>query len=150
MIELTFDQLIDYAIKSEEEAENFYRQAADKVEKPHSKKMLLELAEQEKTHKEKLLKLKLGKIDISQQEKSTNLHIAEYLPELKFSPDMEPQEILIMAMKREQKAYEFYSRLAESLDEGNLKKIVKFLANEELKHKSIFEKEYDDIILEGT
>ena len=54
--------------------------------------------------------------------------------------------MLIVAMKKEQKSYNFYVGMAKSADNADMKKICKVLAQEELKHKHKLELYYDDVV----
>jgi rubrerythrin len=61
--------------------------------------------------------------------------------------DMDYQEALILAMKKEKSAFKLYSDLAKIVLEDNLKSLFLMLAQEEAKHKLRFELEYDREIL---
>ena len=76
-----------------------------------------------------------------------NLSISDYLLEVKPTADMSYQDILITAMKREEKAYNLYMDLANESVDGETKNLFLRLANEESKHKLYFEKLYDSDIL---
>ena len=52
----------------------------------------------------------------------------------------------MFAMKKEQKAYNFYVSMAQSSDSKGMRNLCKILAQEELKHKHKIELYYDDII----
>ncbi|MCK5223120.1 MAG: rubrerythrin, partial [Candidatus Aminicenantes bacterium] len=54
------------------------------------------------------------------------------------------QDIITIAMKREEAAYRLYTQMSESISEPKIKKLFEKLAEEELKHKLHFEKIYDD------
>ncbi len=60
------------------------------------------------------------------------------------------QDALILAMKREKKAYRLYSDLASKIDDTALKQVFLGLAQEEAKHKWYFEVEYDEHILKDN
>ncbi|MCP4711824.1 MAG: rubrerythrin, partial [Planctomycetes bacterium] len=53
-------------------------------------------------------------------------------------------------MKAEKAAYKLYSNLATAVDDPALKETLLGLAQEEAKHKSRFEIEYDDNILKDN
>jgi rubrerythrin len=53
-------------------------------------------------------------------------------------------EILLLAMKREEKALKFYNELLEKADTDESKKLFKALCQEEAKHKLALETIYDD------
>ncbi len=62
-------------------------------------------------------------------------------------PEMNYQEALILAMKKEKKAFQLYMDLHEAADNENAKNIFIILAQEEAKHKLRLEIEYDEYIL---
>ena len=61
--------------------------------------------------------------------------------------DLDYQQALIVAMKKEKAAFKLYSDLAASTDDENLRTILLGLAQEEAKHKLRFEIEYDEQFL---
>ena len=60
------DEVLDFAIKREIEAQNFYMELAAFVEKPEMEKVLSDLASEELEHKKKLEAVKAGEIDIDE------------------------------------------------------------------------------------
>ncbi|MBM3213042.1 hypothetical protein FJZ33_12530 [Candidatus Poribacteria bacterium] len=60
---------------------------------------------------------------------------------------MEYQDILIMAMKREESAVKLYTDLASRVQEPKMNKLLQFMAQEESKHKLRLETEYDKNVL---
>ena len=53
---------------------------------------------------------------------------------------------MIHAMKREQKAYQFFKDMAKVVSSIEVKNLFEDLAAEELDHKGKIETEYDDVI----
>jgi len=62
-------------------------------------------------------------------------------------PNMEYQEALVLAMKKEKTAYRLYNDLALQTDDLQIRNSLLALAQEEAKHKLHFEKIYDEEIL---
>ncbi|MEW6201525.1 MAG: ferritin family protein [bacterium] len=141
------DEVLEFAIAKEEEACNFYNGLAGKMEVPGMAEVFRHLAREEQGHKEKLIKVKEGKLLIKAEQKVQDLKIGDYLADVEPSADMDYQEALIVAMKREKVSYRLYMDLAESADDENLKNTFTALANEEAKHKLRLEIIYDDQIL---
>ena len=80
--------------------------------------------------------------------KVLDLKIGDYLvAEEEPTGRMDYQDALILAMKKEKKAFQLYSDLAASTDDGGLQELFLGLAQEEAKHKLRFEIEYDEHIL---
>ena len=76
-----------------------------------------------------------------------DLMISDYLVEGDLTDSMNYQDIIILAMKREEKSHNLYTHLAERVTDGDLKNLFLKLASEEAKHKLHFEKIYDDDVL---
>lgn len=141
------DEILDFAIKSEERSHSFYTSLAERVERENMKKVFLDFAAEELGHKEKLLKIKKGEKLLPDQEKVIDLKIAEYVSDVEPGEDMDYQKALILAMKAEKEAYRIYSDLASAAQDPEIRDILNALAQEEAKHKLRFETEYDDNIL---
>ena len=141
------EEILDFAIKSEERSYKFYTDLAEKVKRENMKKVFLEFAEEEKGHKEKLLKIKEGEMLIPVREKVMDLKIAEYVEDVEPDMDLDYQQALIVAMKSEKAAYRMYQDLADTVKDTDLKNVLSGLAQEEAKHKLRFEIEYDEYVL---
>ena len=111
------------------------------------KKAFLEMADEEKKHVRMLENFRPDHVEKVKLNKIPNLKISDYLVDSEFSPDMSYQNLLILAMKREEKSYRLYTVLAEKGEDPSLQKLFQILAQEELKHKNRLEKEYDDHVL---
>ncbi len=141
------DSILDFAIKNEQEASDFYTDLASKMEKPQMKKIFQGFAAEERGHKAKLEAVKRkekGKLDNA---KVLDLKIGDYLVEQKPSASMDYQSALILAMKQEKAAFRLYTDLAASTDDAAIRDLFLGLAQEEAKHKLRFEVEYDDDFL---
>ncbi len=144
----TLKEILDKATQNEVNAYTFYSQAVDIVKDPSAKVLLKEFADIELKHKIKLEEFDLSKIDEEHHKlkQPHDLHISEYLLEKEIAPDSTIQEIMIHAMKKEQKSYEFYKDMAKVVSSIEVKNLFEELAAEELDHKGRIETEYDDVI----
>ena len=142
----SIDKILDYAIEKEEGAADFYTQLASKMDRPHMKKVFVDFALEEKSHKAKLELVKAGQLEFPAAEKLTDLKIAEVLVDVDLDSDFDYQKALIVAMKAEKAAYKLYNDLAELAEDEKIKNIFLNLAQEEAKHKLRFEIEYDDYV----
>jgi len=143
----TVDEILDYAIDQEQQAADFYANLAGRAEKAGMKDILLEFAEEEKRHKERLLAVKTGEHELTPEQEVLDLKISDYLVDVDATDDISYQDALIVAMKRERAAYELYSDMAEKIPAGKLREVFVGLAREEAKHKLFFESEYDERVL---
>ena len=143
----TVDGILEFAIRGEEEAAQFYTDLGQKALQPGMGQIFVEFAEEEKKHKAKLLAVKAGKQLQPVARKVQSLNITDYLVDVQPSPNMDYQAALIVAMKKEKAAFMLYTKLASLTSDADLQALLASLAQEEAKHKLRFEIEYDDRIL---
>ena len=143
----TVDEVLDYAIDQEQQAADFYASFAARAEKAGMKKLLLEFAEEEKRHKERLLAVKTGERKLAPEKEVLDLKVSDYLVEVDASDNISFQDALIVAMKKERAAFKLYSDMAERVPDSNLRQVFAGLAKEEAKHKLFFETEYEEHVL---
>lgn len=140
-------ELLDSAIYKEIASQAVYDAAQNKTEDPGVKALLKELAKEEFGHAERLKKLKeqgLSNRDWHQPE-IPNLKISEYLTGGEKLEGAGLQDTLIFAMKREQQAVEFYSKMMGMMRDETAKQLCESLVHEELKHKLRLEMLYDNL-----
>jgi rubrerythrin len=144
------NEVLDFAIAEEEAAAAFYTDLAAKMERPWMKQVFAGFADEEKGHKAKLLDVKKGRMELFAKQKVTDLKIGDYLVEIESGQapqNLDYQQALIIAMKKEKAAFKLYNDLAVSTDDANLRNLLLNLAQEEAKHKLRFEIEYDEQFL---
>ncbi|MBN1652349.1 MAG: ferritin family protein [Deltaproteobacteria bacterium] len=141
------DEILDFAIGKEQEAQDLYNSLANQAANSAMKSVFKEFAAEEGMHKKKLEAVKSGKKLASSEKKILDLKIGDYLVDVEVKPDLSYQEALILAMKAEKNAYKMYHNLAQAADDPGIKQLLLELAQEEAKHKLRFEIEYDDNIL---
>ena len=144
----TFEQVIEFAIQREEEAIKAYGDMMEMAETPGLKTLLAELQNEERNHKKLLHDLTEHKIESLKIEDVIDLKISDYLVEEPPSAEMNFQDLLILAAKKEQQAVELYSSLAEKANEEEIKRMFEFLVMQEKSHKLKLEKEYETRVLE--
>jgi len=143
----TVEEILDYAIDQEQQAADFYASFAARAENAGMRKMLLEFAKEEKSHKERLLAVKTGERKLTPEKEVLDLKVSNYLVEVDASDKISYQDALIVAMKKERAAFELYRDMAEKVPDTNLKQVFVGLAKEEAKHKLFFETEYEEHVL---
>ncbi len=144
----TFDEVIAFAIKREEDAIQGYGNMIEVAKIPGIGKLLQELQEEERKHKRLLQELTEGKIESYTPTKVIDLKISDYLEEDTLDAEMDFQQLLIFAAKKEQSAINLYSKLAEESESEELKKLFEFLVEQEKSHKLKLETEYEKHVLE--
>ena len=68
----------------------------------------------------------------------------------KQAAELDYQQALILAMKKEKAAFKLYHDLAAKVEDDSIKDLFLGLAQEEAKHKLRFEIEYDEVILKDN
>ncbi len=142
-----FDEIIRFAIDGEQEAVDAYTTASETVTRTNVKKMLLGMARQEQMHKEKLESIDRERVADTAIVNVPDLRIADFMDDVTITADMDYQDILAVAMKREEKAHNLYTTLASNTEDAELRKVFELLAQEEAGHKLALEKEYDEHVL---
>lgn len=143
------DEILDFAIKREEEAAAFYTNLAGRVEKPWMQSIFEEFAAEEQKHRAKLLVVKSGATFQPSEERVLDLKIADYLVSVTPTDDMSYQDALVVAMKKEKAAFRLYNDLAASTEDEGVRSTFLALAQEEAKHKLRFEVEYDNLLTDN-
>lgn len=147
------DEILEFAISREVEANEFYTALADKVSNSAMSRLLKDLAEEELEHKTKL-ELEIMKIgDVVQQaprspdaDEKARLKISDYIVEDGGQLDMEYEDLLLLGMKKEKASFRLYIDLAEMIDDKQLHETLLEIAEEEARHKMRFEIEYDNLL----
>ena len=141
-------EIIQFAIGKEKDAQTFYRSAASLSQYPGISPLFLELAAEEEKH-QKLLEDLPDPLNLPENSKAIpDLKISDYLVDLKFNKDMKYQEVMILAMKNEEKSLKFYRAWEAKVQEPAQKKLFTYLADQEAAHKYRLESIYDEKILD--
>jgi rubrerythrin len=143
----TIDEILDFAIGEEQAAVDFYLELASRSKSRQTRKIFEEYAQEEMRHKANLLSVREQGTFTLSAAAVKDLKIAEYLVDVRPTPDLAYQDALILAMKKEKAAFRMYSALAERAENPETRKLFQMLAQEESKHKLAFEIEYDEYIL---
>jgi rubrerythrin len=143
------EAIMDFAIKKEREAADFYETISkDEEDFSGSKKMFAEFAMQEQKHEKMLKDFKAKGLSKSLQEYKlkwiTDIKRSDYLVDLDYEKGMPYNEILLLAMKREEKALKLYNDFLDQAETKESQKLFKVLCQEEAKHKLALETIYDD------
>ncbi|MEJ2037391.1 MAG: ferritin family protein [Desulfosarcinaceae bacterium] len=145
-------EIIDFAIEKEKEAAEFYVDISGQEQFSGKKKMLLEFAAEERKHQAILEDLKAGnvgtKLDDYKFKWVVDIKRSDYVHDVEYKPGLGYDELLMLAMKREEKALALYNDMLRNADTDEAKKVFKMLCQEEAKHKLALETLYDDFMAE--
>jgi rubrerythrin len=148
--ETALAQILDQAVQFEQDAFDFYVGAVEKVNQPHVRSALRDLAAEEIKHKRQLQALATGDLEsmvaLQKRGQIEDLKLAEHLVAPSLSEDATFQDVLIVAMQREKSSHEFYSTMAGIAEQETAKTLFEFLAQEELVHKNKVETLYDEVV----
>ena len=109
-----------------------------------------ELAEEELRHSQWLKDFKEKGLEkqVWHKEKVPDLMLSRYLTGGDTLEGAGLQDVLVFAMKREQQAIEFYSKMMGIMRNRLAKRLCERLVREELRHKLKLETFYDDLFYE--
>jgi rubrerythrin len=133
--------ILEIAIKREEEAYDFYMDIHSKVVDADVKDILEFIAGEEKKHKAFLVSYRDGGLGVTTLRMSdvVDYKIAEYLEEPEVGENSKPEDVYLVASHRELRSHHFYTELASLHSDGDLREMLLKMANEELKHKEKME-----------
>jgi rubrerythrin len=142
------EALIAFAIEKEKEAADFYEENSESEMMSGKRQMLKEFAAEERKHQRMLEDfLATGvaeKIEEYRFEWITDIKRSDYVDTIAYKPGMAYNELLMLAMKREEAALKLYNELLDKADSDGAKSLFKMLCQEEAKHKLALETLYDD------
>lgn len=144
-----YQSIIDFAIEMEVEAASFYDEASRDETRVETKKMLLEFANEERKHKNLLQNLDCkGECTLATKDYKfkwiTDIKRSNYMIDIAWQKEMSYSDILLYAMKREERALALYNELLMKSETETAKNIFKILCQEEARHKQGIEKLYDE------
>jgi rubrerythrin len=144
----SLEEIIKFAIEKEKEAAQIYDEAAVMEESASAKKTFQELADEERKHRKLLENIEKEGVEKSLSGYSmkwiNNIRRSDYLVDIKYEKGMPYRDILIFAMKREEKSVKLYNDLLKHSSIETHKKLFNLLSQEESKHKLRLETLYDD------
>ena len=133
--------ILENAIKREEEAYAFYLDIHAKVADPSLKETLEFIGGEEKKHKAFLVSYRNGNFGAKALKMAdfVDYKIAEYLEEPEIVEESKPEDVYLAASHRELRSFHFYTELANLHADSEIKEMLLKMANEELKHKEKME-----------
>jgi rubrerythrin len=145
-----FNEILDFAVSREQEAVAFYRDLQKQSKFQDQKEMLKELEQMEMGHIVVIESIRKKGVDPQDIQHSPNLKISEYLTKEPDDKELNYQNILIKAMKREENSFKLYSEMSKKFSDHEISTLFARLASDEAKHKLHFEQLYDDFLSRGN
>ncbi len=142
------DEILTFAIDREKEAVSFYTDLSKKESTQSMKQTFTELAQEEAKHVKLLTGFSKNKAAIDSYEVKViaDLKISDYLTDIEYKEGMIMEDVLNLAMKREEMAVKLYNDMAEKTQDQEAVKLFRLLVQEESEHKLKFEQMYDDCL----
>ena len=131
------EKIIGDAVAAEQYSYRLYMAASEKTDIDSIKTVLKKLAEQEESHKEKLLSLNIDELSFKNTPNNMELDITEEVLLTPIDKLGDLMDILKFAIQLEVKTQRKYLQLAEKVTDGNAQKLFAFLAREEDEHERI-------------
>jgi rubrerythrin len=145
----TVNDVLKVAIKKEEDAVDFYTKAVDIVKEASTREMLQEFASEEEKHVALLQNAQSSSTieRIGNRNLPPAMNLSKYLVGEKITESSTPQDVMIVAMKNEDNAIEFYSEHLETFKGTDLADLFQRLCAMEKDHKERLESEYENIFM---
>ncbi|CAB1064962.1 hypothetical protein D1BOALGB6SA_9759 [Olavius sp. associated proteobacterium Delta 1] len=144
--------ILDFAIEKELEAAEFYTHISQEEAFSGAGRMFEEFAQEERKHQQLLQDFKAGGLAASMEDYQfkwiSDIKRSDYVVDSEYSRGMGYSDILMLAMKREEKALQLYNDFLEKADSEESRTLFKVLCQEEAKHKLALETMYDDYMAE--
>lgn len=144
--------VIEMAIKKEEEARAFYLDLRKKVKDKFAKDTLKYLAEEEAKHAKYLKTCMAGRYcaSVLGMKDAVDYKIIEHLEKPDIKKNMNSAEVYLIAAQRELNAFNFYKGLADTYPPGDMKDLLMQMARQEKLHKEKVEYLYDNTAFPQT
>ncbi|MBL0713116.1 MAG: ferritin family protein [Desulfosarcina sp.] len=148
----TLVDILDYAISKEKEAETFYLEISEEEALSGNRQLFQDFSKEEKKHVDLLENLKTGGSleGIANYEFKwiKDIKRSDLVLDIEYRKGMNYRDILMLAIKREEKALKLYNDLLAQAETPDGQKVFKILCQEEAKHKLALETIYDDYMAE--
>ena len=134
------DEILEFAIAREVEANQLYTYMARRMENPEMRKVCEDFAEEELEHKAKL------ELEVMKRGKVVHgLDISDYIMDVGDEMNMDYDELLVFAIRKERISIDLYNDLAAVVKDEKSREVLLALVEEETEHKRRFEVEYDNL-----
>ena len=140
-----FRFIIDFAVKNEVEAYEFYTNAALKVNNDYLKEVFEDLAKEELHHKKFLKEFLDSNIEVIKLDEFNDYKIAETIDKPILSVEMSFTDAIGLAIKNEEEAMQMYKNLSQACLDEEQKSLFMGLMNMEKMHKSKLEDIYINV-----
>ena len=143
----SIDDILKFAIAKEDASHQFYMDIAHQMQSETSNTIFEELAKEELNHKAQLELeiMKRGKVVRPSENESYRIK-GDFTLETDFSKDISYADALMIAIRKEQASFKLYVELMRISENEEAFEAFMALAEEEVRHKLMFEAEYNNLM----
>jgi rubrerythrin len=138
----SIDEILDFAISREINAQEFYKELAAIVKDEQLSGKISSLVGEELHHELTLYRIKKG-MEGFKNEDISQIDFVDYSSDVKIDAKMNYSDLMLICMKKEETSRRLYTNLASICTEKQMSDLFVKLAQEEARHKLRFEVEYD-------
>jgi rubrerythrin len=141
MGEMSMEQVLEIAISREVAANAMYTDLAGRIGDANARDALLFMAREEGQHRDFLRDYQSGKVAAGAigLREAIDARVVETLGAPDWASTRKPEEVFLIAARKEGEACEFYRKLAEVHPHGEIRDLLLRLSKEELGHKEKME-----------
>ncbi|HOK94976.1 MAG TPA: ferritin family protein [Anaerohalosphaeraceae bacterium] len=144
-------EVLQFALSKEEASVQFYRELAGRMQNPASRRLAESLAQQETSHVQ-MIALEMNKqgfcVRANEQLEDKEFIWDEHLQLDDEARNMNPVEIMAMAIQKERAAFQLYAQLLGLAHDIQFRTMLMDLAEEEVRHILLLEQQYEILIHE--
>lgn len=130
-----YDKILSDAIAGEIEAQNFYRDVAEKMTDPGLKELFSKFVDEETRHQRILEGFRAKAPSHLPFDESRDYKVAETVSDVPLTTGMKPADAFALAMKKEETAMKHYTELADGCTDAEQEGLFRELAAMEREHK---------------
>jgi len=146
----TLEGALEKAVEQEKESLRVYREAMKKVEDPHARSILKELAKEELDHRNVLEKALLGEtlahLD-PEEPAGPSMELTYFLEEKKLDESSTAQDVMIYAIHEEKRSVDFYLQMANHCKGAPMGELFSKLHQQEMAHLTKLEETYEKLYM---
>jgi rubrerythrin len=150
--QFTLKEILERAIQKEIASQRLYSDLSQKMSNDAAKDALRQLSRQEQGHQSMLEQYQRGELKggMLSRRQVIDYKIAEHLDQPEISPEVQLEDIFLLAANHEMHSHELYLALANLHPPGDARRLLEELASQELKHKHKVEFLYTEVAFPQT
>jgi rubrerythrin len=146
----TLEGALEKAIEEEKQSLKVYREAMKKVENPHARAILKDLAKEELEHRNVLEKALLGEtlahLD-PEEAAGSSMELTYFLEEKNLDENSTAQDVMIYAIHEEKRSADFYQQMANHCKGAPMGELFLKLHQQEMTHLTRLEETYEKLYM---